>query len=250
MERTPLQETTGRLVLRLGVIAVVFCLLVAAAYGFIRGDWFAGGLAGLTIAISLLPEEFPMVLAVFLAIGSWRLARHQVLVRRSAVVETLGAMTMLCVDKTGTLTENRKIQTIWANAEQLGVDMNFAAEMSLACPSCVCGSPRVRWRLCVSQAVVPSLLTSYGGEPVSSFPLRPDRLAVIQSWSTDTGTVWASKGARGNFAALQTPLPNSDLLRLHWPVWRRADCRSVVPKPMTQTRQLAILKMRRSNSSA
>ncbi|PZO47157.1 MAG: ATPase, partial [Alphaproteobacteria bacterium] len=128
VERTPLQVTTGRLVVRLSIIAVVFCLIVAAAYGFLRGDWLAGGLAGLTIAISLLPEEFPMVLAVFLAIGSWRLARHQVLVRRAAVIETLGAVTMLCVDKTGTLTENRmKLDAIWSKGALLDMDMAGAA---------------------------------------------------------------------------------------------------------------------------
>ncbi|MBK8839678.1 MAG: cation-translocating P-type ATPase [Hyphomonadaceae bacterium] len=218
MERTPLQETTGRLVLRLGVIAVVFCLLVAAAYGFIRGDWFAGGLAGLTIAISLLPEEFPMVLAVFLAIGSWRLARHQVLVRRSAVVETLGAMTMLCVDKTGTLTENRmKIGAIWANAEQLGVDMDSAAgdvaRVALLASAVHPVDPMDRAVCEALGSRAASLLTSYGGEPVSSFPLRPDRLAVIQSWSTDAGTVWASKGAPEAILRLcKTPLAEQRLV--------------------------------------
>ncbi len=74
------------------------------------------GRPGRTYGCHLLAaEEFPMVLAVFLAIGSWRLARHQVLVRRAAVVETLGAVTMLCVDKTGTLTENRMtVGTTWS----------------------------------------------------------------------------------------------------------------------------------------
>ena len=104
---TPLQRTMGRVVGWLGAAAILFCALVAVAYWFFRGDWIEAGLAGITLAISLTPEEFPMVLVVFLALGSWRLAQHNVLVRRAAVVETLGAIDVLCVDKTGTLTENR-----------------------------------------------------------------------------------------------------------------------------------------------
>ena len=200
MERTPLQETTGRLVLLLSVIAFVFCLLVAAAYGFVRGDWVAGGLAGLTVAIALLPEEFPMVLAVFLAIGSWRLARHQVLVRRAAVVETLGAVTMLCVDKTGTLTENRmKVGAFWANGEQLGTDMDSAAgevaRVALLASALHPVDPmdRAVYEALSDRAAL--TLASSGSEPVSTFPLTPDRLAVIQVWQTEAGAIWAAKGA-------------------------------------------------------
>ena len=200
IERTPLQETTGRLVVRLSLIAVAFCLLVAAAYGFVRGDWFAGVLAGLTVAISLLPEEFPMVLAVFLAIGSWRLARHQVLVRRAAVVETLGAVTMLCVDKTGTLTENRMtVGAIWSSAGLLGTDMGTTAgdvaRVALLASATHPVDPMDR---AVHEALedrAATTLSSNGGEPARSFPLRPDRLAVIQSWRTGAGGVWAAKGA-------------------------------------------------------
>ena len=200
MERTPLQETTGRLVLLLSLIAIVFCLLVAAAYGFVRGDWVAGGLAGLTIAIALLPEEFPMVLAVFLAIGSWRLARHQVLVRRAAVVETLGAVTMLCVDKTGTLTENRmKVGAFWANGEQLGTDMDSAAgEVARVALLASALHPVDPMDRAVYEALsdrAASTLASSGSEPVSTFPLTPDRLAVIQVWQTEAGAIWAAKGA-------------------------------------------------------
>src|SRR6185295_5334928 len=76
-------------------------------YALARGDWLAGALAGLTLAMSLIPEEFPVVLAIFLALGAWRISRHGVLTRRMPAIETLGAATVLCVDKTGTLTENR-----------------------------------------------------------------------------------------------------------------------------------------------
>lgn len=200
VERTPLQMTTGRLVVRLSVIAVVICLMVAGAYGVLRGDWVAGGLAGLTVAISLLPEEFPMVLAVFLAIGSWRLARHKVLVRRAAVIETLGAVSMLCVDKTGTLTENRmKVGAIWSNGALLTLDMDAAAgdvaRVALLASAVHPVDPMDR---AIHEALgvrVPRVLEACGGEPFRSFPLRPDRLAVVQGWHTKTGALWAAKGA-------------------------------------------------------
>ncbi len=200
VERTPLQVTTGRLVVRLSFIAVVFCLLVAAAYGFLRGDWFAGGLAGLTVAISLLPEEFPMVLAVFLAIGSWRLARHQVLVRRAAVIETLGAVTMLCVDKTGTLTENRmKLDAIWSNGALLDMDMDAAAgevaRVALLASATHAIDPMDSAVHDALAATVDQVFAASGGEPIKTFPLRPSMLAVVQGWRIGSGTQWAAKGA-------------------------------------------------------
>ena len=78
-----------------------------AAHYLLRGDWLASVLAGLTLAMAILPEEFPVVLTVFLALGAWRISRHGVLTRRMPAIEMLGAATVLCVDKTGTLTENR-----------------------------------------------------------------------------------------------------------------------------------------------
>ncbi len=121
-EPTPLQKTAGRLVTWLGGFALVFCGVVAIAYGLLRADWVSGALAGITVAIALIPEEFPMVLAVFLAIGAWRLATHQVLVRRSAVIEALGGATVLCVDKTGTLTENQMhVARLWTASGGLEV---------------------------------------------------------------------------------------------------------------------------------
>src|SRR4029077_12611780 len=76
-------------------------------YAATRGEWLAGILAGLTLAMAILPEEFPIVLTVFLALGAWRISRHGVLTRHMPAIETLGSATVLCVDKTGTLTFNR-----------------------------------------------------------------------------------------------------------------------------------------------
>src|SRR5512140_3018919 len=106
-EVTPLQRETARLVRLFAGIGVGLCLTVVVVLGLTRGDWIKGLLAGLTLGMAILPEEFPVVLTVFLALGAWRISRHQVLTRRIPAVETLGSATALCVDKTGTLTLNR-----------------------------------------------------------------------------------------------------------------------------------------------
>ena len=104
---TRLETETHRVVRMLAVAGLVVSAVVAAGYALSGAGWLHGALAGLTLAMSILPEEFPVVLAVFLALGAWRLARHQVLARRLNAIETLGAASVLCVDKTGTLTLNR-----------------------------------------------------------------------------------------------------------------------------------------------
>ena len=104
---TPLQRHLRRLVQVFGAAAVVTSGALVVWYGLQRGDWMQGVLSAIALGMAMLPEEFPMALTVFLALGAWRLARIKVLSRRPAVIEALGAATVLCVDKTGTLTENR-----------------------------------------------------------------------------------------------------------------------------------------------
>jgi Ca2+-transporting ATPase len=105
--KTLLQKEINTLVKWLAITGVVLCLILAVVYIVSRGEIIEGILAGLTLAIGILPEEFPIVLILFMTMGAWRLAKHNVLSRRAATIETLGAATVLCVDKTGTLTENK-----------------------------------------------------------------------------------------------------------------------------------------------
>ncbi|BFM40404.1 cation-translocating P-type ATPase [Synechocystis sp. LKSZ1] len=106
-EETVLQKETRRIVGKLTIIALAICVVVVILYGLSRGDWLNGFLAGLALAMAILPNEIPVVLAIFLALGAWRFSQKQVLTRRIPVVETLGSATVLCVDKTGTLTLNQ-----------------------------------------------------------------------------------------------------------------------------------------------
>lgn len=112
--RTALQNEVDRMVRVLAVLGLGACAVFGVAYGMNRHNWLDGALAGLTLAISMVPEEFPVILTVFLALGAWRMARHQVLTRRLPAIETLGSATALCVDKTGTLTQNRMSVTVIA----------------------------------------------------------------------------------------------------------------------------------------
>jgi len=106
-ERSPLQKQTARLIRTLAFLALGMSLLLMLVHGLLRGDWLQAALAGIALAMAMLPEEYPVVLTVFPALGAWRLSKEKVLTRRLAAIETLGATSVLCVDKTGTLTENR-----------------------------------------------------------------------------------------------------------------------------------------------
>jgi len=103
---TPLQREVDRLVRVVAAVGLSIAAVVVLVYGSVRGGWLEGLRAGIATAMAVLPEEFPVVLTVFLAIGGWRMSQRQVLTRRAAVIETLGSVTVVCVDKTGTLTRN------------------------------------------------------------------------------------------------------------------------------------------------
>ncbi len=104
---TPLHLETRRLVRLYAALAAALSIAVLLLYGFARGGWLDGILAGITLAMAMLPEELPLILAVFMVMGAWRLSKSRVLTRRPAMIEALGAATVLCTDKTGTLTQNR-----------------------------------------------------------------------------------------------------------------------------------------------
>ena len=106
-EQPRLQAQTRRLVRVFAMIGGAVSVLAVLLYGTLRGGWLDAMLAGIALGMSMLPAEVPVVLTVFMAMGAWRISRARVLTRRSAAIETLGSATVLCTDKTGTLTENR-----------------------------------------------------------------------------------------------------------------------------------------------
>ena len=197
-EPTLLQRNVGRLVRRLGLLAMVVCVVLVLAYGALRGDWYLGALAGLTLAISLLPEEFPMVLAVFMALGAWRLARRNVIVRRSAVIETLGATTLLLVDKTGTLTENRmRLAGVWRSGSAFAVEGSLIPEGAEDVVAAALLASAIHPHDPMDAALQRSGVAPPQAIPLRSYPLRPGFLAFVQVWrdAVEDGVVYAAKGA-------------------------------------------------------
>ena len=110
-EDTNLQQQTGKIVRTFALVGLAMCFMVVVIYGLTHSDWLHGILAGITLAMATLPEEFPVVLTIFMALGAWRISKQHVLTRRVAAVETLGSATVLCTDKTGTLTQNHMTVT-------------------------------------------------------------------------------------------------------------------------------------------
>ncbi|MBK5245358.1 MAG: cation-translocating P-type ATPase [Eubacteriaceae bacterium] len=110
-EPTKLKQEMGSLVKKLTIIAAVLCVLVIIGYTLTRGSLVNGLLAGITLAMAMLPEEFPVILTIFMALGAWRMSQKKVLTRKPSAIETLGTATVLCTDKTGTLTQNKMTVT-------------------------------------------------------------------------------------------------------------------------------------------
>ncbi len=184
-EKTSLERETARLVKLVAVFAGVLCVALAAVYLLLRGGWLDAVLAGLTLAMAILPEEFPVVLTVFLALGAWRISRQGVLTRRMPAIEMLGAATVLCVDKTGTLTENRMsvVETPPAvvDAAALACELEPFDPMDRAIVAKASEAAQARrreWRL------------------ERDYPLTDSFLAVCHAWRVPSGELHvAVKGA-------------------------------------------------------
>jgi Ca2+-transporting ATPase len=192
METEPsrLQAETTRLVRLCAMGGGVLCLLTVVLFGTMRGGWLDAILAGIALGMAMLPEEFPVVLTVFMAMGAWRISRARVLTRRASAIETLGSATVLCTDKTGTLTENR--MTIAEASPPGGDTVAFGVLASAQQPTdpmekafhTAGPPPDAGWKL------------------VHQYGLRPDLLAMSNVWQTPDGVVVAAKGAPEAIAAL------------------------------------------------
>lgn len=219
---TPLQRDTARLARVFGAIGIGCSLLLALGYGLIEGRWSDGALRGLTLAMSVLPEEFPLVITVFLALGAWRLAKAQVLTRRSGAIEALGAATLLAVDKTGTLTHNQmrlaRIATPDGSTRSIGDgEAPTPATMELALAAALASEPEPfdpmdqacrRW-------AEPALDLPPAESLRRRYPLTPERLVVGHAWLVDGAWQLAGKGAPEHVLALCRidPATRAELLR-------------------------------------
>ena len=189
--KTSLETETARLVRVLAVFAVALCVLAALLYFATRGDALGGALAGLTLAMALLPEEFPVVLTVFLALGAWRISKHGVLTRRMPAIEMLGAATVLCCDKTGTLTENRMaVAELWVDgawrprAAGSAREADLLATAALACEP----DPYDPMERAILAAAADSPANAPGAALEKRYPLAEGFLAVGHGWRSADGS--------------------------------------------------------------
>jgi P-type Ca2+ transporter type 2C len=208
--QTPrLQQQTGRLVKIFAIGGTVVVAITVLMYGLTRGSWLDGTLAGIALGMSMLPEEFPVVLTVFLAMGAWRISQARVLTRRAAAIESLGAATVLCTDKTGTLTENR--MTVARLLLQDGTELTPAATSPAATSTPFRDLIGTAVLACDPQSHDPmenALRAANGaaltGTPVHRYGLRPDLLAMSNVWRTpgEDLLLVAAKGAPEAIAGL------------------------------------------------
>ncbi|MFC4821767.1 cation-translocating P-type ATPase [Dokdonella ginsengisoli] len=211
IEPTLLQRSLGRIVRWFGALALVASVAVIVLYGWLRGAWLDGVLSGIAFGMSALPEEFPMVLVVFVALGARRLARLHVLVRRTAVIEVLGACSTLCLDKTGTLTENRmRVCALSAGGARQALDGEdgtpggaFASLVRVAALASARGSidpmDLAVHRLTAVGAPAPA---SASAQLVREFGLTQEQPMVVRIWRIDGRLHAAAKGAPEAIAAL------------------------------------------------
>ena len=184
-EKTSLERETARIVKLVAAVAVALSAAMMLAHYLLRGDWLASVLSGLTLAMAVVPEEFPVVLTVFLALGAWRISRHGVLTRRMPAIEMLGAATVLCVDKTGTLTENR-----------MTVVDTPQAVIDAAALACELDAVEPMDKAIVSRAGRDALETRRTWRLERDYPLTDGFLAMCHAWRAPDGALRvAIKGA-------------------------------------------------------
>ena len=204
-ESSNLERETTKLVRVFGLVSIIVCVLVAVAYGLLRGNWVKGVLSALALAIAMLPEEFPVVLTIFMALGAWRISRKKVLTRRFPAIEMLGSATVICVDKTGTLTENRMaVQEVFANPRnrKTGVATTCSGWAALASDQNTLDP--------VDKAIhAATNVHETPGRLIREYPLSSDCMLIAKAYAdSDQSILLAAKGAPEEILKL-APMPAS-----------------------------------------
>jgi Ca2+-transporting ATPase len=204
---TPRLTRETRIVVRtFAFIGLACCALVVILFGLYRGTWLNALLAGIAVGMSLLPEEFPLVLTVFMVMGAWRLSRARVLTRRAAAIETLGAATVLCTDKTGTLTENRmsiaELRTLNVTLRVADIGSNIWPDelRHLIGRGVLASAPEPFDPMERAFHILHAQVGGTAGADLAlakAYPMRPELLAVTQAWREASGDryVVSVKGA-------------------------------------------------------
>lgn len=197
-EPTPLQKQTSSLVkLCAGIAAVLFALVGIFTYFNLSDYEFSNRmiqsiLSGVTLAMAMIPEEFPVVLTVFLSMGAWRLAKKQSLVRNLPSVETLGAVSVLCVDKTGTITMNQMtVRNIWALD---GNEHTLLETMGLGCETDAYDPMEKAMLSCCAEHGL-SIQHLFHGELIKEYAFTNEMKMMGHVWQRNGEIVIAAKGS-------------------------------------------------------
>ncbi len=197
-EDTPLQKQTGKLVKTCAIIAGILFILVGVFTWFNIPDHkffdrlIESVLSGVTLAMAMIPEEFPVILTVFLSMGAWRLAKKHSLVRKLPSVETLGAVSVLCVDKTGTITMNQMtVQNTWTAS---GDEHTLLETMGLACETeAYDPMEKAMLRYCEEHQITTEDL--FSGEFMYEYVFTNKLKMMGHVWRRDGNLIIAAKGS-------------------------------------------------------
>lgn len=195
---TPMEKQTRKLVKICAMIAAVLFLMVCIITYFNLPDHefkeriIESILSGITLAMAMIPEEFPVILTVFLSMGAWRLAKKSSLVRRLPSVETLGAVSVLCVDKTGTITMNKmRVRECWAfnnNIKETNKIMGMACEVDAYDPM-----EHAILDYCEDNDISKDEL--FKGNLISEYSFTNERKMMGHVWKVDDEVLIAAKGS-------------------------------------------------------
>ena len=221
IEAPRLRTETTRIVTWCAIGGGVVALLVVLLFGLLRGGWVEAVLAGIAIGMALLPEEIPVVLTVFLAMGAWRIGKVGVLTRRAAAIETLGSATVLCADKTGTLTQNRmSVAELWLPSGETFTDGNDTAvpegfdDLLKTAALASAAVPTDPMEIALHSAHNDVTGTNKSGATlIHAYALRPDLLAMSNVWEDGDGLTIYAKGAPEAIAGM-CHLPPENLARM------------------------------------